>query len=177
MALEIRHTENGRPLGPNLLNLYSLSWKKAHIYPDLFLTTSTSLKSTPCCLCSHSVKLRLYFGHSAAPNPYNCLASLNNLRSDRGWHRSECEWLALSPNINVKQHHRWRENSYVFQVGGVLFIAFGLIGLWGVFRGEECVQVIWFVTRTKKRLPWTYSKIRLQRLSLTGMANYILQIV
>ena len=29
----------------------------------------------------------------------------------------------MSPKSNVKQR-RWRENSYVFQVGGVIFVAF-----------------------------------------------------
>ena len=37
-----------------------------------------------------------------------------------GWHRSECDWLALLPKFSVR--HRWREDSwYVFQVGGVIW--------------------------------------------------------
>ena len=69
-----------------------------------------------------SLKLCLYFGHSAAPVPYNDVASLV-LYGPLEAGRSECEWLALSPKFNVKRH-RWHENSSVFHVGGVLFVAF-----------------------------------------------------
>ena len=36
---------------------------------------------------------------------------------------------------------RWCENSYVFQVGGVLFVAFVSEAFFGL-RNEECVEVI-----------------------------------
>ena len=91
----------------------SLSWKKAYIDPDTFLTrTSTrrSRKSTPCCLF-HPAKLCLsVFWPFCSPEPVKlrCLACV--LRPVRDWRRSECEWLALSPKFNVERH-RWRENS------------------------------------------------------------------
>ena len=44
--------------------------------------------------------------------------------------------VALSPKFKVKQH-RWRDNSHVFRVGGVLFVAF----VSEVFLGvDECVD-------------------------------------
>ena len=72
-------------------------------------------KKNVCLVCLHPEKLYLYFGHSAVlTRKLRCVARA--LRCVRGWHRSECERLALSPNFNVKRH-RWRENSYAFQVG------------------------------------------------------------
>ena len=105
-------------------SLCSLSQKKTHLHPDHFSTTSSITKKYAL-LCSHPVWLCLYFGHSAAPNPYNYVASVVlNDPFEAGIGRN-VSGLALSPNFNVKQH-RWRENSYDFQVGGVLFVAFGL---------------------------------------------------
>ena len=85
--------------------------------PQSHCTTSELLKKTPC-LCLHPVKLFLNFGHSAAPNPNNYVAALVLYRTQgsvRGLNRWEYKWLPFSPKVNVKQH-RWRQNSYVFQV-------------------------------------------------------------
>ena len=38
-----------------------------------------------------------------------------------------------------REQHRWSENAYVFQVGGVLFVA---LRLWRVFWVQECVELI-----------------------------------
>ena len=48
------------------------------------------------------------------------------------------------PKFSVKQH-RWRENSYVFQVGGVLFEAFVSEAFFGLKTASN-----WFVLCTKK---------------------------
>ena len=118
-AYEIRLTANGIPPEPKLkpIRLCSLSLEEILRSPRLVCTTSSSLQvRTPC--CSNPVKLFLNFGHSAAPNPYNYVAAfvLYGTRSSvRGLNRWKYEWLALSPKFSVNQH-RWRENSYVFQV-------------------------------------------------------------
>ena len=102
-------------------SLCSQYLKKAYIDPNIFWTTSRPRKSTHCRVCV----------------PYSCACVLVILQPltrkprfvpravhpDRGWHRSECEWLALLPNFNV-EHHRRRENTYVFQAGKVVFDAF-----------------------------------------------------
>ena len=101
--------------------------RKLTFTPILFvLPVDLSKKSL---LCLNPVKIFLYFGHSAAPKPYDYVSALvfyETRGSVRGLNRWEYEWLALSPKFNVKQC-RWRENSYVFQVDpdrGVIFIAF-----------------------------------------------------
>ena len=63
------------------------------------------------------------------------------LRSFSGWHRSECEWLALSPKFNFKRH-RWRD---AFRVGGVLFVVFVSATFFGSKNASQ-----WFVSSTKK---------------------------
>ena len=104
---------------------------RAKAYSSLQSILNESLRSPPSCLyyvpvdhskhallCLNPVKLFLHFGHSAAANPYNYVAALvlhGTPGSDGGLNRREYKWLALSAKFNVKQH-RWRENSYVFQV-------------------------------------------------------------
>ena len=56
----------------------------------------------------------------------------------------ECERLALSPKFNVKRR-RWRENTYVFQVGGVLFVSFASEAFLGLKNASN-----WFVSSAKK---------------------------
>ena len=57
-------------------------------------------------------------GHSALSSPCRYVAAIvlyEKRDPVRGLNRWEYEWLALSPKFNAKPH-RWRENSYVFQV-------------------------------------------------------------
>ena len=66
------------------------------------------------------VKLFLYFGHSAAPNPYNCVGApmpYETRGSVRGLNWWEYEWLALSPKFNA------RTRTFLLD-GGVIMIAF-----------------------------------------------------
>ena len=62
-------------------------------------------------MCLHPVKLFLNFGHSAAryPNNYGTQGSVTCLN------RWEYQQQQLSPKLNAEQH-RWRENSYGFQL-------------------------------------------------------------
>ena len=78
----------------------------------------------------------LYLGHSVAPNPYNRVASLVlHAPLEAGIGRKVSVSQSLSPKFSVHQH-RWRENSYIFQVGGVLLYRssfeafFGLKNAW-----------------------------------------------
>ena len=48
----------------------------------------------------------------------------------------------MPPKFNVK-HHRWRENSYVFQVGEVLFVVFVSEALFGL-KNTSKFRSIWF---------------------------------
>ena len=94
--------------------------KKAHVHPQFFF----QLRVDHALVVFASREACLHFGHSAAL--VRCVARA--LRPVRGWHRSECEWLALSPNINVKKH-RWPQNSYrtskyFCEVGGGVLVAF-----------------------------------------------------
>ena len=96
---DTRLTADVIPPEPNLLSLRSLSSTKSLRSPECFRFNyfwSASPNSTPC-LCLHPVKLGLYFRHPAPRNSCNYVVSLVLLRRVKGWHRSECEWLALSP--------------------------------------------------------------------------------
>ena len=63
-----------------------------------------------------SRKAMLVFWSFCSPQPVKLRCVARALRSVRGWHRSECERLTLPLHCYSKEH-RWRENSYVFQVG------------------------------------------------------------
>ena len=84
--------------------------------PILFVLPVNHSKA--CLVLFASRKAIPEFGHFAAPDPYNYVAALvlyGTQGSVRGLNRWEYKWLPLSPKFNAKQH-RWRENSYVFQV-------------------------------------------------------------
>ena len=100
---------------PNLWFFRSLSLKKAYIDPNLSLTASRSRSSPPGCVCIPlSIAWSLVI---LQPLTRKTTLRRSSLTVVRRWKRSECEWLTLSPKFIVKQH-RWREKSYVFDVGG-----------------------------------------------------------
>ena len=81
----------------------------------------------------------LYLGHSVAPNPYNRVASLVlHAPLEAGIGRKVSGSHSLSPKFSVNQHRR-RENSYVFQVGGVLLYRSSFEAFLEV---KECVGVM-----------------------------------
>ena len=114
-AATTRPTANSIPPEPKFIRLCSLSWTKAYVHRHLSVPPVDHSKYA--LLCLNPVKLFLYFGHYAAPNPYNDIGTLvlygtpGCVRGLNGW---EYEWVAWSPKFNVKQH-RWRESSHVFQ--------------------------------------------------------------
>ena len=58
----------------------------------------------------------------------------------RGWHRSECDCLALSPKVGAA---RTRIYVYIYiQVFSSWGSVVCSVCVWGVFRGEECIELI-----------------------------------
>ena len=73
-------------------------------------------------MCLHPVKRCLYLGYPAAPNPLttlrrSCFSVREMLASVGMWE------VGIVPEFQNVEHW-WRENSYVFQAGGVLLVAF-----------------------------------------------------
>ena len=77
----------------------------------------------------------LYLGPCEAPIPSNDASSpvLDGPR-EAGIGRN-VSVVCIVPNFNVQ--HRWRDNSYGFQVGGVLFVAFVSEAFFGLKKASK----------------------------------------
>ena len=95
-----RHNSRTKPVK----RLQSILEESLHRPQPFFFNGSRSRKSAPCydCISSSCAYILVILQPLTRKLLIRYVGRAS--RSIRGRHRSECEWLALSPKINVKQH-------------------------------------------------------------------------
>ena len=118
MACETRLTENGVPPERNLRMVSLIYFRLKLTFTPIFVVLTVNHSKARLVVFASLKLLFLNFGHFAATNPHIYVAALvlyGTQGSIRGLNRWAYKWLPLSLKLNPRQH-RWRENSYVFQV-------------------------------------------------------------